>query len=80
MYIDIGANSKEDVENAGIRIGDPIIPRSDFLVLNNKKTYMSKAFDDRVGCALAIITLQKLLKIKHPNLINFLPEPEAYSF
>jgi putative aminopeptidase FrvX len=69
MYIDIGATSKEDVENAGIRIGDPIIPRSDFLVLNNKKTYMSKAFDDRVGTALIISTLERLKEQDHPNTI-----------
>jgi len=49
MYIDIGASSKEQVEKAGVRVGDPVIPRADFVVLVNGKTYMSKAFDDRVG-------------------------------
>jgi endoglucanase len=50
MYIDIGGSSKKDIEVAGVRIGDPIIPVSDFAVLNvPRKTYMTKAFDDRVG-------------------------------
>ena len=49
MYIDIGATSEKDVEKAGVRIGDPIVPVSEFTVLANPKTYMSKAFDDRVG-------------------------------
>ena len=51
MYIDIGATSQEEVEQAGIRVGDPIVPRADFIPLANGKTYLSKAFDDRVGLA-----------------------------
>src|SRR3990172_10184460 len=51
MYIDIGATSKEEVEAAGVRPGDPVTPRSDFVILANGKTYLSKAFDDRVGTA-----------------------------
>ena len=52
MYIDIGSSSEKDVEKAGVRVGDPIVPVSEFTVLANPKTYMSKAFDDRVGCAV----------------------------
>ena len=69
MYIDIGASSKEEVENAGIRLGDPIIPKADFVILNNKKTYMSKAFDDRVGTAMIISVLSALKNRNHPNTI-----------
>ncbi len=67
MYIDIGATSQKDVEDAGVRIGDPIVPVSDFAILN-PKTYLSKAFDDRVGCALAIRAL-KQLGSDHPNTV-----------
>lgn len=69
MYIDIGASSKEEVEEAGVRLGDPIIPRADFVTLANGKTYMSKAFDDRVGTALIISALQELQGRDHPNTI-----------
>ncbi|HEX9028630.1 MAG TPA: peptidase M28, partial [Anaerolineales bacterium] len=48
MYIDIGATSQEEVEAAGVRLGDPVAPRADFVELATKKTYLSKAFDDRV--------------------------------
>jgi len=58
MYIDIGATSIKDVEDAGVRIGDPVVPKSDFEVLANNKTYLAKAFDDRVGCAWVIDTLR----------------------
>jgi endoglucanase len=69
MYIDIGASSKEEVEEAGVRPGDPIIPRADFVELAGGKTYMSKAFDDRVGVALMLSALQALQDSEHPNTI-----------
>lgn len=69
MYIDIGATSKEEVEQAGVRPGDPAIPRADFVPLANGKTYLSKAFDDRVGVALLVSSLQELKNRDHPNTI-----------
>lgn len=69
MYIDIGATSKEEIEEAGIRPGDPVIPRADFVTLANGKTYMSKAFDDRVGVALVVSSLQELKYGDHPNSV-----------
>lgn len=69
MYIDIGVSSIEEVDEIGIRIGDPVIPAADFIELANGMTYMSKAFDDRVGTALIISTLQALLETKHPNTV-----------
>jgi endoglucanase len=69
MYIDIGASSLAEVEEIGVRIGDPIIPRADFLELSNGKTYLSKAFDDRVGVGLMISALSELIDRPHPNTI-----------
>ncbi len=69
MYIDIGATSKAEVETAGIQLGDPVIPRADFVELANGKTYLSKAFDDRVGIALIVSALQELQGKSHPNTI-----------
>jgi putative aminopeptidase FrvX len=69
MYIDIGACSKDEVEKAGIRLGDPIVPRADFVELVGGSTYLSKAFDDRVGTALVISTLLGLQNIEHPNTV-----------
>jgi putative aminopeptidase FrvX len=69
MYIDIGATSKEDVEAAGVRVGDPVVPDSDFAVLAGGKTYLSKAFDNRVGCAVVIDVLRHFSENggNHPN-------------
>jgi putative aminopeptidase FrvX len=69
MYIDIGASSKDEVEAAGVRLGDPIIPRADFVELAGGLTYLSKAFDDRVGTALVISALKELQGKDHPNTI-----------
>lgn len=69
MYIDIGAVSLEEVEAAGVRVGDPIVPRADFVELASGKTYLSKAFDDRVGVALVIAVLDALKSVRHDNTI-----------
>lgn len=58
MYIDIGSTSKEETEAAGVRVGDPVVPDSRFAVMANGKTYLSKAFDNRVGCAVVIDVLR----------------------
>jgi len=69
MYIDIGARSADEAREAGVRLGDPVIPVSEFSVLANPKTYLSKAWDDRVGCALIVQALQALAGSGHPNTV-----------
>lgn len=58
MYIDIGATSKAGVDEAGVRPGDAIVPLSDFQILSGGRTYISKAFDNRIGCAVVIDVLR----------------------
>jgi endoglucanase len=69
MYIDIGATSREQVEEAGVRAGDAVVPRADFVVMAGGKTYLSKAFDDRVGTALVISALRNLQNTPHGNTV-----------
>jgi len=69
MYIDVGATSREEVEALDIRLGDPIIPVSEFTPLADGKRYMAKAWDDRVGCALTIQALHLLKAQGHPNTL-----------
>ena len=69
MYIDIGATEEAGVREAGVQLGDPIIPLAGFQILADKKTYLSKAFDDRVGIAMMIQGLQALKDQPHPNTI-----------
>jgi putative aminopeptidase FrvX len=69
MYVDIGASSEEEVRRLGVRAGDPIIPVGDFQVLANPKWYLNKAFDNRVGCALAVEALRQVAAHGHPNTV-----------
>ncbi len=69
MYIDIGATTREEVETAGVQPGDPVVPRADFVPLANEKTYLSKAFDDRVGTALMISVMEAFKNQEHPNTL-----------
>ncbi|MEA2030888.1 MAG: M42 family metallopeptidase [candidate division Zixibacteria bacterium] len=68
MYIDVGVQKKYDIKKKlGIKVGDPIIPDSQFSIMGNPKMYMSKAFDNRVSCAIVLDVFRKLQRIKHPN-------------
>jgi len=67
MYIDIGATSRVEAADAGVRVGDPIVPDGRFAVLANPRTYLAKAFDNRVGCALVVDALRHFQSVAHPN-------------
>jgi endoglucanase len=69
MYIDVGARSEEECHKIGVRPGDPIIPVSEFTVMSNPSSYLSKAFDNRVGCALATQALRQVAEDGHPNTV-----------
>lgn len=58
MFIDVGASSRQEVKEFGVRVGDPIVPQSEFVVLANEKSYLSKAFDNRIGCAVVVDVLR----------------------
>lgn len=57
MFIDIGANNREDVEKRGIAVGDFISPEANFARWGEDKI-VGKALDNRVGCALMAELLQ----------------------
>jgi putative aminopeptidase FrvX len=67
MYVDIGAVCGKEAEQAGVRPGDPVVPASRFEVMANGKSYVCKAFDDRVGLALIVQTLRHFSRNPHPN-------------
>ena len=70
MYIDVGATSDFDVKKKlEIRPGDPILPISPFTVMANPNLLLGKAWDNRMGCALAAETALALKGQKHPNTL-----------
>jgi len=70
MYIDVGATSGWDArKRLDIRPGDAIVPDSPFTVMANPSVYMAKAWDNRIGCALAAQTAKVLKGVAHPNTL-----------
>lgn len=69
MFIDIGASSEEEAKEWGIRPGDMVAPYFEFTVMNNPDYLLAKAWDNRIGCAIAIDVLRKLKDEKHPNTV-----------
>jgi putative aminopeptidase FrvX len=70
MFIDVGAASDWDVrKRLDIRPGDPIVPDSKFAVMANPNLLLAKAWDNRIGCAMASETLRALKGVTHPNTV-----------
>jgi len=67
LFIDVGAKDADEVASLGIRPGSWAVPVSPFTRLANERLLLSKAFDNRVGCALAIETARDATE--HPNTI-----------
>jgi len=69
MFIDIGAASKDEVLECGVRPGDMVTPYFEFNVMKNEKYLLAKAWDNRIGCAIAIDVMKALQNEKHPNIL-----------
>ena len=55
----VGAHSKEEVEALGIEVGNSVIYEPHFVELENDEL-LTKAWDNRIGCALSIRALEDL--------------------
>lgn len=71
MFIDIGATSRGEAEECGLKVGDPVVPYSTFQLIQNKRVAMGKAFDDRIGAFVFAEAMKRIKtqKIEHPNTI-----------
>ena len=61
LFIDIGAESKEDAAKMGVKVGDTVAFDTKYSKISNDIA-IGKAFDDRVGCAAMVETLKLLEK------------------
>ncbi|HEY2454809.1 MAG TPA: aminopeptidase [Scandinavium sp.] len=64
MFIDIGANSREEVEKRGVCMGDFVSPEANFAQWGDDKI-VGKALDNRAGCALMA---ELFLTVNNPNI------------
>ncbi len=69
MFIDVGAKSREEAEEWGILPGDVAVPFSPYTECEGGKRIMSKAWDNRLGCGIAIELLSGLQDEYHPNIL-----------
>lgn len=69
MFIDIGASSKEEAEGFGVSPGDSVVPYFEFTQMKNEKMLLAKAWDNRIGLAIAIEVLKQLKDVDHPNVV-----------
>jgi len=71
MFIDVGATSKEEAEEMGVKIGDPVVPWSPFSLIREGRIAMGKAFDDRIGAFIIMESIRRIKegKIEHPNTV-----------
>ena len=69
MFIDVGLTGTKKPESLGIRPGDPVVPVFPFTVLKGGRTYMAKAWDDRLGCAVIAEVMRKLSRLSVPNAV-----------
>src|SRR5947209_5052979 len=71
ILLDVGARNAEDVRKMGIEPGDPVVPDAPFMVLNGTDSYLGKAWDDRIGCAVVVEVMRRLASASHPNQIFY---------
>ncbi len=71
IFLDIGAKDPAEAAAMGIEPGDPVVPDAPFTVMNGTQNYLAKAWDDRIGCAVLVQAMQRLVKLPHANQIFF---------
>jgi endoglucanase len=73
FYIDIGAPSREEAGKA-VQIGDPAVLVGDYVESGSR--IISKAFDDRLGCFVAIEALKRV-RTEHELVFVFTAQEEV---
>ena len=67
MFIDIGAGDKEEAQKWGVQPGNMIVPYSPYRRLNDTKFLLAKAWDNRIGVAVALKVFENLSKEDRNN-------------
>jgi len=66
FLLDIGADSKEHAIEMGVKIGQQIVFHNNYTVTKDGKKIISKAWDDRFGCAMSLDILESVKKEELP--------------
>lgn len=68
-FIDVGAQSKEEVNSMGIKIGDGVVMQSDMMEFSNPDFVCGRAVDNRIGCSIIIEMFKELENIDFAGTI-----------
>jgi endoglucanase len=60
LYVDLGFDSRDAVEQLGVRIGDGVVLQGELRRLANTDRVVGKAIDNRTGCVVLLETLRAL--------------------
>ncbi len=71
LMMDVGAKTAAEVAALGITPGDPVVPDAPFTEMNGTGNYLGKAWDDRIGCAVLLMAMQRTAKLAHPNQLFY---------
>jgi putative aminopeptidase FrvX len=71
IFLDAGAKTSAELAALGVEVGDPVVPDSVFAEMNGTGSYIGKAFDDRVGCAVLIEAMRRTAHSHHPNQLIY---------
>lgn len=69
LLVDVGADSKEHALELGIEIGQQINFVNNYYITEDGKKIVSKAWDNRFGCGIALEVLKELKGKEHPNTV-----------
>lgn len=69
LLIDVGADSREQAREMGIEVGQMITFVNQYYITEDGKKIVSKAWDNRFGCGMALEILQEIKDISHPNTV-----------
>lgn len=64
LLLDIGADSKDHAKALGVKIGQQVISKNDYVVTKDGKKHISKAWDNRFGAGMALDVLEALKEEK----------------
>lgn len=70
MFIDVGLSTREEVEELGIQVGDPVAYHPNFHRFGDG-VICSKALDDRVGIYVLLEVLKRLHQQRPPSTVVF---------
>lgn len=69
VYVDLGAQTAQEVIDLGIQVGDMVTYTTEFEEFEIEDVVCGKAFDDRLGCYIFGEVLKRLADIDHHNTV-----------